>query len=34
MFSPFNFNPNKYTFLGIVLGIVAVAVLRAALNLY
>ncbi len=26
---PFEFNPNKYTFTGIVLGVVLVAVVRA-----
>jgi hypothetical protein len=33
MFSPFHFNPNRMTFLGIVLGIFAVALVRAVLHI-
>lgn len=32
-FSPFNFNPNRYTFFGIALGVFAVAALRAMLHI-
>ena len=33
MFNPFiHFNPSKYTFAGIVLGVLVVAILRAALH--
>ena len=32
MFSQFNFEPSKHTFLGIVIGVVLVAVARAAMH--
>lgn len=33
MFSPFHFNVNKDTFVGVVIGILFVAVLRAMLRI-
>jgi len=33
-FLPFKINPNRYTLLGIVLGVVLVAAARAALGLF